>query len=285
MSLSAKSRRVRPVLTSAIALGALALAIGGAAAPAAAAESSAVCTVADGTLTWGVKESFRSYISGTIAKGGWETTDGATYETPAFTWSNGQGEVDATGSGEIDFAGAVTFTGHDGLLRTTFANPTIVFDGGQSQLLIDISGVSMEDALAGNTDAVVTQTQVPLVALGVDAASLPFGEAGQVAAADVTTTVTPEGYAAFSNYEEGSAMDPLAFSAQVECAEPVVETSAPEASATPIASETSAASDMGLPAAAWWGIGAGALVIAGGITAWSLRRRDANSADATEGEL
>jgi len=282
MSLSTKSRRVRPVLTSAIALGVLALTVGGAAAPAAAAESAATCTVTDGTLTWGIKESFRSYISGTIAKGAWETSEGATYETPVFTWSGGQGEIDAKGTGEIAFPGAVTFTGHGGLLSTTFANPTIVFEAGQSQLLIDVSGISMEDALAGNTDAVVTQAQVPMVALGLDSAALGFGETGEIAASDVTTTVTAEGYAAFSNYEEGSTMDPLSFAAQLECAEPVVATPAPEESVIPIASEDAAAVDMGLPAALWWGIGAGALVVAGGVTAWALRRRgksDAGVAD------
>src|SRR5690606_23738697 len=42
------------------------------------------CTVTDAELVWGYKESFRSYISGSIAHGEWTVADGAAYETPNF---------------------------------------------------------------------------------------------------------------------------------------------------------------------------------------------------------
>ena len=84
------------------------------------------CVVTDATLTWGFKESFRAYIDGDIANGEWTTSGGATYETPEFTWSDGQGHYDPeTGDGYVDFAGSVRFTGHDGLLDTTIADPSL----------------------------------------------------------------------------------------------------------------------------------------------------------------
>ena len=40
-------------------------------------ESSSTCQVANARLDWGVKESFRSYSSGSIANGEWVTDNGA----------------------------------------------------------------------------------------------------------------------------------------------------------------------------------------------------------------
>src|SRR5690606_10044019 len=92
--------------------------------------ASSTCVVTGGDLTWGVKESFRSYISGTIAHGSWEVSDGATYETPMFGWSNPTGEIDAnTGEGSISFTGLIHFTGHDGALNLQMSNPSIAFSG------------------------------------------------------------------------------------------------------------------------------------------------------------
>lgn len=275
MSLSsAPHHRARPHVLTAIALSIGVLAAGGAAAPASAATAESVCAVTDGTLNWGVKESFRSYISGTIAKGAWEAAEGASYTTPEFTWSGAHGSIDATGSGEVAFEGVVTFTGHNGLLRTTFANPTLVLsEGQQPQLKVDISGVSMEDALAGATGAVQTHPQIPMVALELDAGTLPLAESGEVAASAVAATITPEGFAAFGSYEAGTVMDPLSFSFVLECTEPVAETPEPEASAVALASEEAPADAM--PAGVWWAVAGGALILAGAAAVWAVRRRRA----------
>ena len=76
--------------------------------PAAASESQAPgCDIRDATLTWGFKESFRAYIDGDIANGEWTTSDGATYETPEFSWSGGTGRYNSdTGSGSVQFTGS-----------------------------------------------------------------------------------------------------------------------------------------------------------------------------------
>lgn len=192
-----------------------------AATTAAAAPAAGTCTVTDATVTWGVKESFRSYISGSIAHGSWEPFGAVTYATPAFTWTGGAGAVDPeTGAGSISFAGGIRFTGHDGLLDTTIQNATLDLAPGAGRLLVDLSGVSMDDALAGD-NTVTTSTQVPLVS--VDLAGLALtanGDTISVETRDAATAITAEGYEAFGNYETGTAFDPLTLTATATCAAP-----------------------------------------------------------------
>ena len=194
--------------------------------------ASAACTVTAAELTWGFKESFRSYISGSIAKGSWEVEDGATYETPAFGWPDGTGDYDlATATGEIAFAGGIQFSGHGGLLQTRVANPTLVFAGpGSAQLLLDISGVAMEDALAGD-EAVEEFDQVPFVEIDLsDAVTAAADGTVTLTATDAPTTITEDGFAAFGNYEPGTAFDPITITVSGECADPEPE---PEAGTAP----------------------------------------------------
>ena len=197
------------------------------------------CTITDATVTWGFKESFRSYISGSIAKGAWEPFGGVTYATPAFTWTGGTGEFDpATGAGTVTFPGGIRFTGHGGLLDTTVQNATLSIAAGSGQVLVDLAGVSMESALAGD-DTVETQTQVPLVTL--DLAALTVEQSDEtlaLTATDAATAITAEGFEAFGNYETGTAFDPLTLTATGACAAPT-----PTPDATPEATETEAAVD------------------------------------------
>ncbi|MFT4210649.1 MAG: HtaA domain-containing protein [Microbacterium sp.] len=215
-----------------------------------AAETSAgECTVAGGDLTWGFKESFRAYISGTIANGTWTEIAPATYSTPDFSWPATDGSYDpATGAGEISFSGGIEFTGHDGLLDTTIANPTLVLAAdGTAQLLLDISGLSMDDALAGNTDNVQTYVQTPFVSLDVTSTPLTVGD-DTISGTAVPTAITAEGFEAFGNYEAGTAFDPVTFTIALSCA--AAETATPTASAT----ETLLADDdmtVDLAATAW----------------------------------
>jgi hypothetical protein len=176
-------------------IGALALAAALVVSGAPAAET---CAVDDATLTWGFKESFRSYISGTIANGEWTVADGASYETPYFGWTGGAGELDA-GRGTIQFTGSITFTGHDGILDTTVANPQLVFDGSDTaMLLLDVSGT--------------TQEGVPVDERAVEFATIDLE--GAVGGDDVVLTDSPlvltgGGATAFGTYEAGEQLDPI----------------------------------------------------------------------------
>lgn len=163
-----------------------------------------VCQIDNASLQWGVKESFRAYISGSIANGSWETSDGAEYDTPQFQWSQGTGTYDpATGTGEITFAGAVRFTGHDGVLDLTIANPTFAFEGdGEASLLLDTKGTDME----GDVAVDVAQEWVGDIALDQE---IPTAD-GTAELTELETTLTNSGAAAFAGfYEAGEALDPV----------------------------------------------------------------------------
>ena len=256
---------------SAIALAAAALAVP-TTAPATGPAAEA-CAVTGGSLTWGFKESFRSYISGTIAKGSWEPVDGATYETPVFSWPATGGSVDpVTGEGSVSFGGGVRFTGHNGLLDTTIAQPTLVMESKGAHLLLDVSGLSMDDALAGATDQVHSATQVDFVTLDL-AAVAPTTTGAGMSAAEVPTAITADGYAQFGNYETGTAFDPISFDLTLACADPEPSpVVSPEPSQTPVAAEI--VDEASTPS--WgWGVGAALAVVAAAATVIiaAVRRR------------
>ncbi|CAN5135543.1 hypothetical protein BH11ACT4_BH11ACT4_07790 [soil metagenome] len=182
------------------------------ASPAAAspAATASTCTVSDGTIGWGLKESFRSYISGSIANGKWTVADGATYSTPDFGFTGGAGTLDA-GSGTIAFPGSIEFTGHGGILDTTVANPQLRFDRpGTATLLLDVTGTTQQ----GDP---VDAKAVEFATIKTDAAVIDGGRYRLDAAA---TTLTAAGAAAFGTYTAGTALDPITvdFAASPECA-------------------------------------------------------------------
>lgn len=208
-------------------------------ATAASAQTSSVaeaCVVTDGTFSWGVKESFRSYISGTIANGSWEALDGATYETPVFEWSGATGSYDpATGTGSVSFPGTVHFTGHEGVLDLTLGNPTIEFEGDAAALLLDAHSNDMEGEVAVDAE----QERVGDVAL--PAAPDVTGDA--LAASDLATTLTAPGAAAFAGfYEAGEELDPVSVSLTLENCDAVA------AVAEPLAEDTGEAVPIAEPA-------------------------------------
>jgi hypothetical protein len=189
-----------PRAAAALALAAL-LVVG--AAPAASASPG--CEVSGATLDWGFKESFRAYIDGSIANGEWATTDGAVYSTPEFGWRAGAGSIDPVGpGGVIAFAGSVRFTGHDGVLDTTIANPAIRLDGPESAtLLLDVTGPTME----GDP---VDEIGVAFVRIDLSTAELASSTDG-IVVSSAPTTLTEDGAAAFPNYDPGEAFDPISF--------------------------------------------------------------------------
>lgn len=173
-------------------------------APAAADEQGASCEVTEAVLEWGVKESFRSYITSSIAKGGWEVGDGAEYETPSFRWANGAGSLDpSTGEGSVSFTGSIVFTGHEGVLNLAFANPTVEFRGdGSANLLLDARSNNAQGELA------VDGTQISVGRIdGIGEIDAESGSASVVAAPVILTADGAEAFAGF--YATGDALDPV----------------------------------------------------------------------------
>jgi large repetitive protein len=189
---------MRRLLAALLAVGALALV------PAAPAVAQAPgCEVGAGSLTWGFKESFRAYIDGSIANGEWTVADGATYDTPSFGFTAGDGRLDPRGPlGAVDFPGSVRFTGHDGVLDTTIADPVLQFRGdGKAFLLLDVRGVTMD----GDEIAMSVSRFVELDLSGQDLELVD----GILTLDEAPATLTADGALAFPNYPEGEAFDPV----------------------------------------------------------------------------
>lgn len=250
-------------LLAAVAASAATTAPASAASVAPVAAGDGVCAITGGTLSWGMKESFRAYIGGSIANGSWETSDGADYETPNFLWDGGTGEIDpVTGVGSVSFTGTLHFTGHDGALDLTLADPTIEFEGdGTAALLLDTRSTDMEGEVAVDS----SQEWVGEVEVGDGAAP----EEGRIEIESATTTLTNSGAAAFAGfYDAGEELDPISLTLDApDCAaapaaeEPTVEETAE--AAAPVADEPASA-----PAAAdipWLpiGVAAAALLVIG----------------------
>jgi hypothetical protein len=163
------------------------------------------CEVTDATLTWGFKDSFRAYIDGDIANGEWTTSGDASYETPVFTWSGGTGQyVPLLGTGTVSFSGSVRFTGHDGVLDTTIADPVFRLAGDSAVLSLDVSGPTMDGDQIDQQDVAFVEAPTAEV-VGGDA----------VRTVEVATVLTEDGAIAFPNYEAGEAFDPVLLSMTV----------------------------------------------------------------------
>ena len=211
--------RSRAISCALVALGIAApiVLIGG---PAAAADES--CTVSGATLDWGFKESFRAYIDGSIANGEWTTADGASYATPTFSWADGTAEIDPSAhTTEVTFHGSVRFTGHEGILDTTIADPVVkIAADGTATVLLDVSGPTMEGDQVDLAD-------VEFVTGPVDPDSIA-AEGGQQLAI-TAPALTSAGSTAFPNYEAGTPFDDLTLSlpATDDCRVELAEAGAP----------------------------------------------------------
>ena len=149
----AAAGRTRPLrsltaLAGAAALGA-SLALG--AAPALADE--APVSVEGGSAVWGVKQSFRNYVSGPIGGGGYEAVGGASVNADGtLDFPTVQGSVSKEdSSGEVSFSGGVVFTGHDygrgPVLEIHVNDPRVEFDGaGSATVYADITSREFKGA-------------------------------------------------------------------------------------------------------------------------------------------
>lgn len=232
---------------------------------------SSTCVVTGGELSWGVKESFRAYISGSIANGGWEVADGAEYNTPLFTWSSPSGEIDAnTGEGSVTFPGSVHFSGHDGVLNLLIANPTIAFKGdGTASLLLDTRSNNAQGEL------VVDEQQAYLGKVeGLGSINPASGEA-QIA--DAPTVLTADGSLAFSEfYSSGDELDPITVSLQFAPCASLGASGEDQAGDETVIAPAPAQAESGVP---WLPIvlGGAALVVivaAGGMLIAGRKKRD-----------
>lgn len=163
------------------------------------------CEVVESEITWGFKESFRSYISGAIALGQWTTSGDVSYETPAFIFSGGEGTIASDRrSGSVAFEGELLFEGHGGILRTSLANPTLTLDGHRrATLVFDVTGDTMDRVSVSADD-------VDFVALEWSAGDESLNVAsGEWVITGAAATLTASGSESFGTYPAGEPFDPV----------------------------------------------------------------------------
>ncbi|WP_404435696.1 HtaA domain-containing protein [Rothia sp. BD8] len=171
-------------------------------------------TLTQATMDWGVKESFRRYIKGPIARGEIAVSGGLTQNADGtYHWSEGTGTWNGT-SGEVALPGTVTFTGHKGILETTLSNLRLRIDGTKGTLIADAQARPFIDT----TTKGELESYPNLELADVDLSGLSSAD-GTLSVAGAPTTLTEAGQVAFGGgafYENGAALDPLSFSAQIE---------------------------------------------------------------------
>ncbi|GMA32764.1 HtaA domain-containing protein [Litorihabitans aurantiacus] len=211
--------------------------------------------VGGGTLSWGVKSSFRTYVTGPIA-GGSITTSGVSQSGGAFVWGGGSGAFnEADAKGRVSYSGTVAFAGHGGQLDLKISNPRVQVNGsGSAALIADITskGLNAPD---------VAKNGVTIATLALPASST---SGGSIAWNGASATLTAAGAEAFGGfYQAGTAMDPVSFSfplgGDVECT-----------------SATGTLADTGADAVGTAGLAALGLLLAG-IALVAVRRRSATA--------
>lgn len=176
------------------------------------------CVATEGGFDWGFKESFRAYLSGSIANGEWATDGDLGYVTPVFTTDALAGSVALDPlAGSLTVDGALRFTGHEGILDTTISNIRLeIVDTSRVELTVDVRGTTQEFVEVDTVDV--------LFATGdITAAEWSAGEDGLLIAG-IPLSLTAEGADAFGTYPAGEPLDPLdlRLTARAECAEQAI---------------------------------------------------------------
>ncbi|XCB29328.1 HtaA domain-containing protein [Arcanobacterium hippocoleae] len=166
-------------------------------------------------LNWGLKASFRKYVSGNFAHGKWELSEGAAGE---FTFPiKDAAAFDLNKLQDLQFAGKVHFTAHNGLLDMTISNPRIVNNNQGRQLIATMSYLPFDQKnihaiLSGKQNPAADESKRVTATVALAELSEPQitgeGAAKKIHFADVN--LTADGAKAFANfYDEGQALDPI----------------------------------------------------------------------------
>ncbi|MEV4872050.1 HtaA domain-containing protein [Streptomyces syringium] len=235
--------------------------------------------VLDGNLDWGVKKSFRDYVTGPIAGGKAELSAGAVKSGDGYRFPKGRGTYDAKASSlDANFTGAVRFTGHEGQLDLKFSDLKVKANGTTGTLLADVS------AKARATGKVTRTDDMPVAKLKLPAGALKARN-GVVSLSAVPATLTAQGAKAFDNmYKEGQALDPLTAAVSVDKSAklPGGGTGKSSVAAGTTGGSGGVTGGTGTAALAATGAdtptgpllgGAGALLLAGGTAVYAARRR------------
>ncbi|BCM66519.1 hypothetical protein EASAB2608_01853 [Streptomyces sp. EAS-AB2608] len=222
--------------------------------------------LADGAVDWGVRRTFREYVTGDIAHGRWTLTDGARDGGALFRFPRGEGTYD---EGELTarFRGTVRFTGRHGLDLRLGAVRATVHDGAGT-LYADVTGRDFSGR------------KVPLVTF---AAQDFTAHDGLARLTEAPARLTAEGARAFGGmYQAGTEMDPvsLAVALTADARLPALPDMGSTAATTPPATPTAtpapaSASGGGAAPVLPLTLAAASALLLGAAGAFALRRRRA----------
>ncbi|MCT7356379.1 HtaA domain-containing protein [Streptomyces sp. 15-116A] len=233
-------------------------------------ETSAPGTLAGGAVDWGVRRTFREYVTGDIAKGEWTLSAGAQDGGALFRFPGGEGTYD-DGDLTAAFDGTVRFTGAHGLdLRLS----------GVRVRVQDTKGTLYADVSAPDHSG----RKVPLVTFTAKAKDLKPKD-GLVRVTEAPAKLTAYGAKALGGmYPEGTEMDPVSLAvaltkdAELPALPDLGSSPAPSAASAsdspkspePVANASQDDGDLPtLPLA----LAAGSLLALGAVAAFTVRRR------------
>ncbi|MFI0985077.1 HtaA domain-containing protein [Streptomyces exfoliatus] len=171
------------------------------AATASATAGAALGSLRTAAVDWGVRRTFREYVTGAVSEGKWTLAGGAQDGGALFRFPSGKGTYDPEkGTLDAAFSGGVRFTGAH--LDLTLDRITVKVSGGTGTLGADV------------TSAGKTEKAVPLVTF---AAPDLTPKNGLAAVAEAPATLTEGGARAFGGmYRAGTAMDPVSLAVAVD---------------------------------------------------------------------
>ncbi|MCX4848346.1 HtaA domain-containing protein [Streptomyces sp. NBC_00893] len=223
----------------------------------------------DAAVDWGVRRTFREYVTGPIGKGKWTLAEGAQDGGALFRFPKGRGTYDPKKQTlDAGFAGSVHFTGADGL-DLELSAVKVRLAAGRGTLLADVHSDGDRDRA------------VPLVTFTVkDFAP----EDGLAVLTEAPATLTTDGSEAFGSlYRAGTAMDPVSLAVAVDSGAELPAlpdlgsdpdpSSGPSAPATEKPTPATAASDTGTGTVLYPVLGGAALLVAAAGAFRLVRRR------------
>ncbi|NED23050.1 Htaa domain protein [Streptomyces sp. SID9913] len=228
----------------------------------------------DGAVDWGVRRTFREYVTGDIARGKWTLSSGALDGGALYRFPGGSGTY-RDGDLTAAFDGTVRFTGEQGLDLALSAVRVTVEDG-RGTLYADVRSPEH------------TGKKVPLVTF---AAEQLKPRKGLVTVTEAPAKLTAEGAESFGGmYPKGTAMDPVSLAVALTDdaglpALPDLGSTAPSPSPSPSVTDgpsaepvaRAARDDEGLPVLPLT-LAAGSLLVLAAGAAVAVRRRRARPA-------
>ncbi|WUS96729.1 HtaA domain-containing protein [Streptomyces sp. NBC_00708] len=233
----------------------------------------------DAAVDWGVRRTFREYVTGSIGQGKWTLADGAQDGGALFRFPKGKGTYDPEKKTlAATFTGSVRFTAADGL-DLKLSRVAVAVKAGSGTLRADV----LSDGKA--------TTSVPLVTF----TAKDFApENGLAVLTEAPATLTADGAKVFGSlYKAGTAMDPvtLAVATEAKAKLPALPDLGSDASASPEPAGSPTAKAATVPTAAekdddsraglYLTLGGAGLLAAAAVTVLVLVRRNRATPDAS----